>query len=74
MKLRPLRSVGSWIQWVRAVWAGRRVSRSQYNRRIETCGECPEYNAAIQTCGECWCYMPIKARLAGMVCPLKKWG
>ena len=72
--LRVIRSFcRSLAQWGRAVWAGRRVSGSQYRRRIETCGGCPAFTASTQICGECWCWMPIKAKLAGVSCPLEKW-
>ena len=65
------------------------VKSSIYNKRIETCKQCPYFNAETRSCGTlvtgdevivdgevkrtCGCFMPVKAKLAFLACPLGKW-
>lgn len=66
------------------------VRTSVYNKRLEICKECDHFNAETKSCGTlvtgdevihngevkrtCGCFMPIKAKLAFLSCPLGEWG
>jgi hypothetical protein len=52
------------------------VEEEEYEDRREICKGCTLYfNEEEETCEhpECGCYMPVKARLAAMSCPLMMW-
>jgi hypothetical protein len=48
--------------------APRRVSML----RMEVCESCDRYTAA-KTCEICQCFMPLKATMSNMKCPIDKW-
>ena len=39
--------------------------------RLAKCGECEHYKLNI--CGQCGCYMPVKAKIKTVGCPINKW-
>jgi len=49
------------------------VSEQSFNSRMECCGKCDKHVKSLNQCGECGCFLAVKAKLAGMKCPLGKW-
>lgn len=49
------------------------VPNEVYEDRIAICKGCIYYFKPTGTCKDCGCFMKIKARLAPMACPQKKW-
>mgnify|MGYP003119073511 FL=1 len=49
------------------------VPNEVYEDRIAICKGCVYYFKPTGTCKDCGCFMKIKARLAFMACPQKKW-
>lgn len=49
------------------------VPNEVYEDRIAICKGCVYYFKPTGTCKDCGCFMKIKARLAPMACPQKKW-
>jgi hypothetical protein len=52
------------------------VEDEEYEDRMEICKGCTTYfKESTTTCEhpECGCFMPVKARLAAMTCPLLMW-
>jgi hypothetical protein len=45
------------------------TSTSRYN----TCKACERYNSLTSICKECGCFMIVKTKIHGVVCPLGKW-
>jgi hypothetical protein len=41
--------------------------------RYEICKSCDEFNNIIKTCNKCGCFMPFKATIARVRCPVSKW-
>ena len=41
--------------------------------RLEICKACPELIKLTSTCKKCGCFMAIKTKIQGAVCPLGKW-
>lgn len=39
--------------------------------RLAICGTCDQYK--INICGQCGCFMPIKAKIKAVGCPINKW-
>lgn len=54
---------------------GETVSDEERERRLAICRGCEHYDDDSQRCRRCTCYMPLKARLAALHCPLEtpKW-
>ena len=48
----------------------------EYEKRLSICAKCPNYTKTlgIGRCKICGCVMAIKAKIATMQCPEKKWG
>lgn len=44
-----------------------------YRQRIDICNKCENYVKITKQCNICFCFMPIKARMKGMSCPINKW-
>lgn len=42
-------------------------------KRMSLCQACPELIKATTTCTKCGCFMKLKTRLEGAVCPIGKW-
>jgi hypothetical protein len=47
--------------------------KERVKTRIGICKECPHYRPEFKQCGQCGCFMPAKAAVERMHCPLKKW-
>ena len=41
--------------------------------RLAVCKTCPEYIELTRQCRECGCFLPAKAAVSSMDCPLDKW-
>ena len=41
--------------------------------RMNICKSCPELIKLTTTCKKCGCFMAVKTKLTGAVCPLGKW-
>ncbi len=41
-------------------------------QRYEICKGC-EHLTKLRFCGQCGCFMPLKVRIEGSVCPIQKW-
>lgn len=50
-----------------------RVTDKVFNARMDVCRACPKFNANMARCDECGCFLQVKAKLAGMLCPLDSW-
>ena len=48
------------------------IDLKSYKNRIAICGNCEHYTFTKQ-CSKCFCFMPIKARIKSMKCPIGKW-
>ena len=49
------------------------VPNEIYKDRIAICKSCDKYLSLLGNCSICKCFMKVKARLAPMACPIKKW-
>jgi hypothetical protein len=49
------------------------VDKSIAQPRYDICKTCNKFIALTAQCKECGCFMKVKVKLAGVVCPLKKW-
>jgi len=47
--------------------------KERVNYRLNICKSCPEYKAATKQCRSCGCFLPAKASISFMECPLKRW-
>ena len=43
------------------------------NKRLDICLGCDRLIKATKQCKECGCFMALKVKIAGAVCPLGKW-
>ena len=43
------------------------------NKRLDICLGCDRLIKATKPCKECGCFMALKVKLQGAVCPLGKW-
>jgi len=43
------------------------------NKRLDICHDCERLIKATKQCKECGCFMALKVKLQGAVCPLGKW-
>jgi len=43
------------------------------NKRLDICLGCDRLIKATKQCKECGCFMALKVKLQGAVCPLGKW-
>lgn len=52
------------------------ASEKEYERRLSICKKCPNYTVSfgVGRCRLCGCILAVKAKIAAMVCPEKKWG
>lgn len=50
------------------------VSHNTAKNRYEICKTCEHLNSIIKVCNQCHCFMPAKATLSNVACPLNKWG
>ncbi len=41
--------------------------------RMKLCLQCEHFFKPTRQCKKCGCFMPIKVRLSGSSCPVKKW-
>ena len=41
--------------------------------RLTHCRSCEEFETLTSRCKQCGCFMPIKVKIPGQECPLKKW-
>jgi hypothetical protein len=41
--------------------------------RMKICIQCEHFWKFTKQCALCKCFMPVKVRLPGQVCPIKKW-
>ena len=44
-----------------------------YDERLSICKSCIYYSKILGQCKRCLCFMSLKARIAPMSCPEKKW-
>jgi hypothetical protein len=42
-------------------------------QRMDICDACPRLLKATKQCKECGCFMVLKTKLKGAVCPIGKW-
>lgn len=49
------------------------VSSDMFIERFTACQGCDKFDKRLERCNECGCFMRVKAKLAGMTCPLDKW-
>lgn len=49
------------------------VPEDIYRSRLDICSQCPAFTGD-GICTECGCFMPVKAGLTNVSCPLHKWG
>ena len=49
-----------------------RASEEKIKLRLSICQDCEEF-AITRQCKKCGCFMDIKTKLEGSVCPLNKW-
>ena len=47
--------------------------KERVSSRMSICKECEHYKQATKQCGQCGCFMPAKAAVTSMHCPLNKW-
>jgi len=52
---------------------GRRVSTSEYMKRLDKCYSCPYMQKRMGTCKLCSCVMKIKALAPSVGCPIGEW-
>jgi hypothetical protein len=50
------------------------VSQEDYQARMRTCENCEKFDAKWKRCNSCGCFLVVKLRIAGVKCPLNKWG
>ncbi len=43
------------------------------NKRLDICVSCDRLIKATKQCKECGCFMALKVKIQGAVCPLGKW-
>jgi len=41
--------------------------------RYAICKECKWFRGVTKQCKKCQCFMPLKVKMRGQHCPLKKW-
>ena len=41
--------------------------------RMKMCLQCEHFFKPTRQCKKCGCFMPVKVRLPGSSCPVKKW-
>jgi len=41
--------------------------------KMKICLQCDQFFKPTKQCKKCGCFMPVKVRIPGMHCPLKKW-
>lgn len=49
------------------------VEDSKFQERKQICIGCESFEPAQSRCLKCGCFMNLKARFAGSVCPMQKW-
>ncbi len=49
------------------------VDEQTYMARMAECQKCPAYNKILKQCTDCGCFLAVKGRLAGQVCPRSLW-
>lgn len=49
------------------------TSEEEYQKRMDTCQECPSLDKEAGRCKECGCFVRTKAKLKSDNCPLGKW-
>ena len=49
------------------------VPNNGYEDRMAICKECVYYSKMLGQCKRCLCFVKLKARIAPMACPQKKW-
>ena len=49
------------------------LEESVSKSRLSICNDCDKFLKHIKVCNECYCFMPLKVKLAGVVCPVGKW-
>lgn len=49
------------------------VAEDISSARYAICEACPSLLKATKQCKECGCFMKLKTKLAGAVCPIGKW-
>lgn len=48
-------------------------SPEELERVLKICAGCPYYREQGPRCAHCGCYLLLKARAAGLHCPINKW-
>lgn len=48
-------------------------SEEESTRRLDICLDCDRLLKATKQCKECGCFMALKVKIQGAVCPLSKW-
>jgi hypothetical protein len=49
------------------------VDPTTATERLKICNDCPDLRQPWHQCTHCQCWMPLKARLPFMKCPIGKW-
>ena len=57
----------------RELHATGRISKDEFNRRMDICKACPFFVVRTQQCRKCGCFMKLKTKLERASCPIKKW-
>lgn len=51
----------------------KQASEELSHSRFEICKACPELVKLTKQCKKCGCFMAVKTKLEGAICPLGKW-
>ena len=49
------------------------ASKHVYKQRLNTCRGCEHFQGLALVCKKCGCFMPAKAKIANLRCPVDKW-
>lgn len=49
------------------------VSTDISDQRYAVCVDCPHLTKLTSQCSKCGCFMKVKTKLKGAVCPIGKW-
>jgi hypothetical protein len=76
-------SISAWEQWKSNLGDTRpwdlwdpsieKASDDKASARFEICSSCPELLKISKQCKKCGCFMALKTKLEGAVCPIGKW-
>ena len=50
------------------------TSKDEYHRRYNICKLCERFDTKWKKCLDCGCFMPLKCKISGAMCPKGLWG